>query len=376
MNAAAIIAEARRAAGLDQFDSESFREGLDIIARHLPRDRSLTDAGRGAIVQMAIALLRNRLLVADYARRHPEVLERAIARPVVILGMPRTGTTMASYLLGLDPDRRSLLYWEACNCVPPARAGQLTTDPRCLAMKQQYDSAFLTSPEIHLEQPDLPTECIFVLAHDFKSILWQASVRSAEYEDWLLKTDMHSAYAYHKLQLQVMQHHTRGIWSLKAPAHALSIPVLKHFYPDARIIWAHRDPYKAMASTCSVISKSRGGLGQVDESSIGPAGIETFSQHLQRAMAYDIGSGSNTIHHLHYAEMMRDPLAQMRKLYDWLGDALSPKLEAAMREWIGANPQGKFGVHAYGLERFGLTVEMLRPHFEPYVSRYHVEPEA
>jgi hypothetical protein len=375
MDSAAIIAEARRISGLEEPDSDSFREGLDILTGHLAVARELNDTGRQTIAGIAAAMLANRLRVADYARRHPEILRRAIEAPVIILGMPRTGTTMLSHLLSVDPDRRSLLRWEAFDSVPPATEATLKTDPRCVAMKETDRSGVTSASEIHLERADLPIECIVVLAHDFKSVLWAGMVESRQYTQWFLNCDMTSSYAYHKLQLQVLQSHTHGRWALKAPSHGLFIPTLRKTYPGARIVWIHRDPYKAMGSVCSLIAESRRAFGYVDETTIGPSSVELFKQHLLRPMAIQQQEGQGSMYNLHYAALVRDPIGEMRRLYRWLGDEFTERVEGNMHAWLREYPQGKFGRHYYDLERFGLSVEELRPHFQDYVDQYGVAQE-
>ena len=119
MDSEAIIAEGRRVCALHDFDSESFREGLDLVTKNLAINRYLTDVGRQTIASIAVACLSNRLKVADYARRHPEVRKRPIQKPLFILGAPRTGTTLTSNLMSGDPKRRPLMRWEGLNSVPP-----------------------------------------------------------------------------------------------------------------------------------------------------------------------------------------------------------------------------------------------------------------
>jgi hypothetical protein len=375
-DSAAIVAEARRITGLNDFDSDSFREGLDIITRNIAINKDLSDAGRRDIREIAIACLSNRLRVAHYARRFPEIRAKAIPKPVFVLGGPRTGTTLVSNLMAADPRRRSLLRWESLDSVPPATQSSLKTDPRCLALKESDKLFFQVSPELHHEEADGPTEDVILHAQDMKSLLWDSVSDDPIYAYWILHCDKTSMYAYHRLQLQVAQHHTINSWVLKAPSNALFIQGMHREYPDARIIWTHRDPYKALTSLCSLLAAFRTKYGRVDEKSLIPKHIEHFRLHLKRPDELQERLGPGSIYNLRYAQLVTDPVGEMRKIYAWLGDEFTSDVEAGMTKWLSDNPQGRFGKHTYDLARFGGSLEMLRPHFEKYVEKYDITLES
>jgi len=194
-------------------------------------------------------------------------------------------------------------------------------------------------------------------------MMWDTCSHDPIYAKWILECDMTSTYAYHRLQLQVAQHHTINDWVLKAPSNALFIDALIKEYPDARIVWTHRDPYKAMGSLCSLITEFRGRLGKVDEKALGPTQIPQFKGHIDRPDALQDKLGAGRMYNLHYSALARDHIGEMRKLYAWLGEDFTPDVEAGMKTWLADNPQGRFGKHTYNLERYGLSVDLLRPHF-------------
>jgi hypothetical protein len=378
MDTSTIIAEARRLTGLNDFDSESFREGLELVARNLAVNRDLSEVGRHTIAGIAVACLANRLKVADYARSHPEVRQKPIPRPLFILGGPRTGTTLTSNLLAVDLRRRPLYRWEGLDSVPPPTEETLRTDPRCMAMKKAEEEARSTlssASKIHHEEPDGPTEDVIIHGQEFKSMMWDTMSDDPVYAKWILETDTRSIYAYHRLQLQVAQHHTGNHWVLKAPSNALFIEGLHEEYPDARIVWTHRDPYKALASVCSLISEFRGRFGRVNDAVLGPTQIPQFRLHLERPEALQAKLEPAAMYHLHYAKLARDPIGELRRLYAWLGDDFTPEVETRMKRWFADNPSGRFGKHTYRLEDYGLTRKMLEPHFGHYVEKYQVALE-
>lgn len=373
-----LIEEAMRATGLDRFDSESFREGLDVYLSDVNR-ADYSDAGRARMKANLIELLANRLKTTDYLANRPEVLERPVERPVFVFGIPRTGTTLLSNLLECDPARRSPLTWEIDDPVPPATSATLKTDPRAIARLEQEKAMLAARPEMgkyYRNSAIYPNECIFFMAHDFKALALESRGRLPNYRDWLFSTDMTSAYQYHKRFLQLLQADAPGVWNLKMPSHALWIDTILQVYPDARLVWTHRDPFTATGSFCSIISLAHMGFtGRVDTEWLGENCVWQAKQHVDRIMEARDRLGEDRIIDVHYADLVNDPLATVRSLYKALGDEFTPEAEAAMQAWLDDNPQDKFGKHEYKLDRFGLSVEALKPIFEPYLARYDVARE-
>jgi len=152
------------------------------------------------------------------------------------------------------------------------------------------------------------------------------------------------------------------------------VRALLETYPDARIVWTHRDPYTAMGSLCSLIAGSHTVFNErSDDDYIGRHYPPQMAEHLNRPREVRRERGQDIFYDLHYAALMRDPIGEMRKLYAWLGDELTPAAEAGMRAWLAQNQQHKHGKHSYNIERFGLSVPKLRPFFEDYVREYEVE---
>jgi hypothetical protein len=377
-----LAARASERAGLDDFGGDSWREGLSILVDSLETHPGVTDSGREFCYGRYVDALWNRLRVTEYAARHPEVLAEKVEHPLFILGMPRTGTTVASYLLDQDPARRSLLHWEAGDSVPPASTRTLRSDPRCLAKKAELD-ALARAVEAagagmpHWEDADGPTECIFVQNQDFKALSWDAWMPDARYSDWLLRTDMRSAYQYQRAVLQILQSRAPGSWSLKMPSHAVHIEALLAVFPDARLVWAHRDPFRATASLCSIWVQPKQQVlgGALDLHSLAPIAISQLREHVERPLRARERIGAQRFFDLHYAELMRDPIGQMQALYAWAGDVLTPETERRMQAWLERNPQDRFGPRPYSFEQFGLERADLEPVFEKYLSTFDIELE-
>jgi hypothetical protein len=373
-----LIEQAQQATGLERFDSDSFREGLDIFLADVNAGQPPAPAVQriqGAVVQA----LANRLKITDYLAQHPALLQRKIERPVFVFGIPRTGTTLLSNLLAADPARRSPLTWEIDDPVPPPSKELLYTDPRALQRLEFERQMLAARPEMgkyYRGSAIYPNECVFIMAHDFKTLMWESRGKLSTYRDWLLQTDMTSAYEYHKRFLQLLQADATGCWNLKMPSHALWLQTLLTVYPDARLVWTHRDPLTALGSFCSIIALShQAHTAVVDHAWIGKDCTWQAQQHADRIMDARATLGEDRVIDVHYQQLTREPIESMRRLYAQLGDAFTAEAEAGMRAWLADNPQDKFGKHEYKLAQYGITPSSAEQVFERYLSHYDVERE-
>ncbi len=379
-----VLKLAARRCGLVDIDSDSWREGLAIMLDELNSSPAFTPAGRERIIDDAAKALERRLQIHDYIQHHPEVLDAPVRRPIFTIGMPRTGTTVISYLLDQDPHRRSLLHWECMTPVPPPTADALRTDPRCLAQLEQQrqilemvKAAKMSLP--HWEDADGPTECMFIHNQDFKGLSWDAFLFTPRYARWLLnEADMTSTYEYQKRYLQVLQSKAPGTWSLKMPSHSVHIDTLLQVFPDARFIWAHRDPYKATGSLGNLLKLPKSMVlhpeaqAEVDWATNLK---EQMSQHVTRPPRTRARIGDDRFFDMYYHEMMADPMGVMRRIYEWTGDPLDADTEASMQNWLADHPQDRYGKNAYTLDEYGLTVEELTPIFADYLEAFDIELE-
>ncbi len=179
-----LVTRACERAGLDDFGGDAWREGLSLLIETCESAPGVNPGGREFVYGHFVDALWNRLRVIDYVKRHPEVTDERIERPLVVLGLPRTGTSLASYLLDQDPNRRSLLTWEAEDSVPPSTPDIAAHRSRCLKKKAELDvlaeglkAAHI--PMVHWDEADGPTECVFVQNQDFRAYRWEALYRTA-----------------------------------------------------------------------------------------------------------------------------------------------------------------------------------------------------
>jgi hypothetical protein len=222
-----------------------------------------------------------------------------------------------------------------------------------------------------------PNECMFFIQSDFKALIWEGRGKLPNYRDWLFKTaDLTSTYEYHKRFLQLLQADAPGVWNLKQPSHGLWLETILKIYPDARLVWAHRDPLTATGSFCSLMRMGAGAFGlKPDLQWLGTNYPWQAVEHADRIMDSRARLGHDRIIDVHYADLIRNPIPTMRALYKSIGDEFTSAAEGGMTQWLADNPQGKFGKHEYKLGEFGLTPEKVRASFERYLSEYDVEPE-
>ncbi|ANI42819.1 sulfotransferase family protein [Mycolicibacterium vaccae] len=379
-----VLDIAAKRTGRSEIDSDSWCEGLQIVVDEVNTSAAFTPFGRERILNDCADALGRRLQIHQYIQSHRELLDAPVERPLFVLGMPRTGTTVLSYLLDQDRARRSLLLWQCLRPVPPAPTEMLRTDQRCLDLLDEQRTmlemvAAAKIPLPHWEDADGPTEDMFIHNQDFKALSWDAFLHTSRYYEWLFaEADMVTTYEYQKRYLQVLQSTAPGIWSLKMPSHSVHIEALLKVFPDARLVWAHRDPYKATGSLGNLLKLPKSMTHHaeaLDLHDIGRYVKAQMTEHVERPLRARDRIGDDRFFHMHYSEMMRDPMGVMRRLYDWAGDPLTPETETRMQNWLAEHPQDRYGVNSYSLEQYGLTVDELKPVFADYLGTFDIELE-
>ena len=376
-----LLEEASQQAGLDDFGDPSFREGLGLLVSSYEQEARLNALGRGAVRGRLTQFLVNRLKLHDWLFRHPEILEEAIERPIFILGLPRTGTTLLHDLLALDPLSRAPLHWEAEEPCPPPQLFHTATDPRIQTAHAKLQALDALAPEMKVIHPmaaGAPTECMTLLIHEFKSLEFECQAWVPTYGAWFSHCDKASAYRLHRKLLQLLQWRSpTETWVLKAPTHLFGLDALLAEYPDARIIFTHRDPLKVVASQASLIAvASRLLSDEVDPHRIASWWSEKTATGLTKATAVRDGRGPEAFFDLQYHELVRDPVGAVQRAYARFGREVTPAHERRMRAWLRDNPSDKHGRHRYTLEQFGLDAERENRRFSAYRERFGVPAES
>jgi hypothetical protein len=377
-----LMAAASADTGLEDYGADDFVERLDVLCRALREEARLDAAGLVAQSVFVTGLLRNRLLLEDLLSRHPEILDQEIARPIVICGLPRTGTTHLHNLMSSDPALRSLPYWESVEPVLAERERPTAggPDPR----RERTDAGLtfldLAMPEfkrMHEMTVDHVHEEIQLLAIDFSTMLFETIAPVPTWRDHYLARDQRPSYAYLKKILQTLQWARGGTrWVLKSPQHLEQFPALLDTFPDATFVVTHRDPVSVTASMVTMLAYSlRLGHDPVDLPWVGDYWSDRLRRMLQSCVdERDVLPAGQTID-VRFDEFMADDVAMVRRIYQLAQQPFSPDVEAAMTAFMGANPRGRHGAVLYDLDQFGLDRAHLRQMFAFYVDRFGIAEE-
>ena len=374
-----LLGAARRRTGLHDFGTDEFREPLIVLLDSLEREARLTPLGRYFARGQIESSLENRLRLRADLSDHPGIAREEIRRPLYVVGLPRTGTTILQNLLALDPANRSLMQWEAARPSPPPERATYETDPRIAAAGKTTRLLDYLAPDarsLHPVGPRMPTECVTLFANSFASLEIPTIHEVPTYLRWCLDADMGPHYGYYRSQLQHLQWRCPGErWLLKSPAHLFWLDVLLDTFPDACIVQTHRDPLQAVGSYCSLAAVLHSiGSDEVDLHAIGEAWSAAWAEGLARAAAAREKAPASFFDS-HYDEFLTDPPAAVRRIYEHFDLPFPDGFEDRMRRYLDQNPQHSAGVHRYSLDQFGLDPASEGERFEDYRRRYGVSEE-
>jgi hypothetical protein len=376
-----LLAEAsRRAGGLDDFGDDSFREALRMLVVGLDKEAKLSAVGRVTEWERTVGLLVNRLRQQDYVKRHPEILDEEIARPVVIVGFPRTGTTMLHRLLASAPGMNAVYWWECRHPSPFPGTRWGEPDPRIAAAKQEVRQILEARPElaaIHPWDAEGPDEEIMLMENSFLSWTPESMNDLPSFGAWREQQDLTPAYTYLRQQLQFLQWQKRqagrcgDLWVLKAPFHLGYVEQLFAAFPDARIVQTHRDPVQSVPSFASMtVALWSLGSDHVDPVVAGQRWARKFHDGLYSCMAARDRRWNDRFLDVWYRDVAREPLAQVRRIYAFLERELTPEMERAMQRWVDTNPREGRPPHEYTLEQFGFSEAGIQEYFAEYRRRF------
>ena len=256
LDADELLDEARRNTGLDDFGGEGFLEPYRIFVEACDREAQLHTVGRILTRSDLLNWLENRLRLAAERKQEPEIATQEIAAPLFITGLPRTGTSILHELLACDPAVRVPRHWEVRYPCPAPESAHGTTDPRIERSERElrlWNEVVPDYDTMHELGARIPVECIQITAHAFVSDELLGRAQVPRYAAWYASADKEPGYRFHRRFLQHLQSRSPGRWVLKAPSHLACLDVLFGVYPDARIVWTHRDPLKVVPSVASIL---------------------------------------------------------------------------------------------------------------------------
>jgi hypothetical protein len=373
------MAAAVEQAGPDDFGDIPFAEPLDVLVESLEREAGLTDERQQAAEATLVGLLVKRLRLVDDRRRHPGIANEKITAPLFIVGLPRTGSTHLHALMGRAEGIRTPLFWEMSLPSPPPERETFTTDPRIGQIQAVVDQMPAEMLKRHPIAATRPEQCNMLNDWSFLHQALLAYYAIPTYRDWLLDADYSPAFEAHRRTLQHLQWRNPGQWVLKYPKHLIALDVLLETYPDARLVWTHRDPAVVLPSAVSFTGYIRAtNTPAFDPVRFGREWAVLEELVLRRGLSVRdrLPDAADRIYDLHYGDLMRDPVGTLESIFGHFGMPFTDESRRGVQRWVDQHPKTAHGVHTYRAEDFGLDRDRLRARFDFYVERFGVEAEA
>jgi hypothetical protein len=379
----AVLEAARTATGLSDFGPDDFRGRLRRLIDEWNADRRAYAVKRAFLMRYLVRYASNRLLIQDTLKKHPEIHEERIEQPIIVVGLPRSGTTHLLNLLGADRRLRSTPLWEINEPVrnPLEPVGPDGVDPRYARCATQWEASRATNPlgaAMHAMEPDHFHEDLELMCPDFASYNFEWIARSPKWRDYYLSTDQTPHYAYLKTALKLLQWHDaqagkpRKRWVTKCPQHLEQLPVLKTVFPDATVAITYRDPVEVIQSAITMIAYGE----RMFYPDIDARGLLDYwtdrVERLLRACVRDrhVWPEAQSVD-VPFDTFMADDMTVVRQVRAKAG---LPETQAANREvadFIASHPRGKYGQVVYDLERdFGISPTELRKRFDFYFDAF------
>lgn len=387
LTADAIASAAAGALGLDDFGLDDFggdgswHERLDVLCGALEREAGLSPFGRVSNHTMLTGLMKNRLLLQRLLIRHPEIHDVSIVAPIVICGLPRTGTTHLHNLISADCALRSLPYWESLEPFPtPGEVGNDGDDPRVARCRQACEFIDVSMPlfkRMHEMTWDHVHEEIQLLAIDVSTMLFETTGVVPSWRDYYLTHDQRPHYEYLKTVLKALTWLRGGTrWVLKSPQHLEQFPALLETFPDATFVVTHRDPVSVTISMVTMLAyTARMNCARPDPMQIGGLWSDRLERMLRTcAEQRDLLPADRTID-VPFDEFMADDIGMVRRIYGLADQAFTRESRAQVDAFMATHPRGKFGTVEYDFDDFGIDPDERYRALEFYLRRFTLDRE-
>lgn len=377
LDADALHARACADTGLHDFGAGDYRERLDVYLAALHEIAGLHPAGAVNFYAQLLQLLKNRLLFTDLLARHPEIDDIELQPPIVIAGLPRTGTTHLHNLLAAPPTFRTMPYWESVEPFPlPAEAG-VEPDPRRTRMDvgvSVINTVMPYFPLMHEMTTDHVHEEIQLLANDFSTMLFETLGEVPRWREYYQSHDQTPHYEYLARQLKAMQFLRGGRrWLLKSPQHLEQVPVLNRVFPGSIVVFTHRDPVPVALSMIAMITYSaRMHRAPVPAEQIAASWIDRLEGMLGAVVRDRDIIGPERSIDVRFDDFMADELGVAERVHALAGEPFSEEARTAVTDYLEGHRRGRLGNVETSCEMFGLTEADLCARFAPYVERFLV----
>lgn len=377
-----LLQTARDNTGLSDFGEDDFRAPLALLLDGLEKEAQLSLLGRIIARGDLLRTLENRLGMVDLFKRHPEIAEQRIERPIFVVGPPRSGTTIFHDLLVMDPDNRVPLTWETARPLPPPETATYRTDPRIAQAQADLDQVDKLLPLFKTMHPmgaERAQECVTMTSHDFTSMIYFVQFFVPTYDRFVIENEMRSALKWHRRFLQVLQWKAPGKrWALKSPQHLWHLQHIHREYPNALFVQTHRDPVKIVISTSNLAAHLQGmASDHADLGRVTRYYAKALAQGYNNTVAYRKSGAlpDSQVVDLYFRDFMADQVGTVRRAYEHFGMVLPDSAAKAMQAFLDDNPADKHGKHLYSLANTGMSEAELRSLFTEYEAYFNVPRE-
>jgi len=379
-SADSLIREATAVDGLSDFGDDSHREPLERLLHSLQHEARLNAAGTAVLRRRVVDILATRLRVRAWLKCHPEIADEEIGAPLVIVGLPRTGTTMLHRTIAADRRMYAPLWYETRFPCPALDWDPAGVDRRELDGRAEMQAMLEANPDllsVHPMDAAGPDEDIMLLEQSFYSFNIQSFANLPGFDAWIEAQDHTVGYEYLKLLLRFLQwqkkrrgRHARR-WTIKAPHHLHYMDLIFKVFPDARVVQSHRDPLETIPSLASMISEIWAIYSDhADPKEVGRQWARKFANGMNHTMDVREAMGGERFLDLWFKDTVTRPLREIRKVYDFIGMELTDEARAEMERWQDFNRRELRPAHEYGLARFGFTEAGLKRQFARYRAAF------
>ena len=379
----ALMKRAEAEAGLADFGDPWIFEHLDALIAALNAEAALSPAGVEIATGMITRALVNRLRFVELLRRHPEIEAEEVRVAAVVVGLPRTGSTMLHRMLASAPGMTGVRWYEAQNYAPFPGEARGAPEPRRQAARVILDHMLGAIPELMSVHPmdiDQPDEELIVLGQLFSSTMLEGTYHVPGFARWLTAHDRVRPYRDLKRILQALQWQDPSRagckWVLKTPGHLMALDAVAEVFPKAMVVMTHRDPVETVPSYCSMEAS----LYRMVSDDISPAAIAAFwtprlAELLDMFMAARDRQGEGRFIDVRYEDLLAQPVEEGLRVLTAAGVEPTPGLMAGMEGWIAANRREHRAPHRYSAADFGLETAAIRQRFASYRNRF-IRPAA
>jgi hypothetical protein len=376
-----LLAEASaRCNGLNDFGPGPWREALTVLIHALETEANLSEQGRALLREKLVAQLANRLIIEDYCRRYPEIEAQPLNDPLVIVGLPRTGTTLLQRALAVDPRFHSAAWWETRYPAPLPDENLAKPSERIARACAEVETMKQFLPQltaIHPLDAMAADEEFMLMEHAFLCAM-DAYVNVPSYTAWLDAQDQTPVYRYLKKMLQFLQWQKRQRgepagqrWLLKTPQHLHTLELLFEVFPRAQVVLTHRDPARTIPSLASFTHT----LWQLYSNSPDPRAVgEQWNSRMARAIRHSMQVRAmlpaERFLDVQFADTVADPLGVVEAVYRFAGMPFTAETRAAVAAWLAQNGRDKRPAHDYSPAQFGLTDAQLQNDYADYRAQH------